>query len=141
MIAVNEARHRNKVIGKVENAVDNNIKRLEELEKVVSFQLENGSHYGIPATTTLVGKDVLWLIEQTGENIRRKEVAHENYWYVQELENTILELGECVNEYRKTVNSMKEEVEYALHSNKSKEVKQHYLENAVRYAEDILENE
>lgn len=36
------------------------------------------------------------------------------------------------------IKSMKSEIEYALNSNKTDDVKRFYLENAVRYAEDVI---
>lgn len=36
------------------------------------------------------------------------------------------------------IKSMKSEIEYVLNSNKTDDVKSFYLENAVRYAEDVI---
>lgn len=36
------------------------------------------------------------------------------------------------------IKSMKSEIEYSLHDNKSEDVKKHYLQNAVRYANDVV---
>lgn len=115
--------------------------RLQEIIEVFEFQVDNSPNYGRPVTALLLARDIRWLLEQTKENIRHKKVYDSNWWYLQGLENDINEHKDEISEYRRVINSMKEEVEYALYSNKSKEVKQHYLENAVRYAEDILENE
>ena len=115
--------------------------RLQELIEVFEFQVDNSPNYGRPVTALLLARDIRWLLEQTKENIRHKKVYDSNWWYLQGLENDINEYKDEISEYCRTIKNMKEEVEYALYSNKSKEVKQHYLENAVRYAEEILENE
>ncbi len=53
-----------------------------------------------------------------------------------ELEEQTIQLNK---RYRKAIESMKSEINYALYSHKSKEVKRYYLENAVRYADEALE--
>lgn len=37
-----------------------------------------------------------------------------------------------------TIKAMKSEIEHALYSNKTEKVKRHYLENAVRYADEVI---
>lgn len=54
------------------------------------------------------------------------------------LENQTIQLN---RRYRKTIESMKSEINYVLYSHKSKEVKRYYLENAVRYADEALEGD
>ena len=41
--------------------------------------------------------------------------------------------------YREVIKSMKSEIKYALYSNKSEDVKRHYLQNAEREADEALE--
>lgn len=43
--------------------------------------------------------------------------------------------------YRETMESSVSEIKYALYSNKSKDVKEHYLKNAERYITEALEDE
>lgn len=51
---------------------------------------------------------------------------------------TLSEQREEILRLEKTIFSMKSEVEYALRGNKSEEVNRVYLENAVRFANDVI---
>ena len=115
--------------------------RLQELIEVFEFQVDNSPNYGRPVTALLLAHDIRWLLEQTKENIRHKKVYDSNWWYLQGLENDINEHKEEISEYRRVIKNMKEEIEYALYSNKSKDDKIFYLENAIRFAEEALEHE
>lgn len=50
----------------------------------------------------------------------------------------IHEQKEEILKLENVIKSMKSEVGYALNSNKSEDVKKHYLKNAMRYAEDVI---
>lgn len=118
-------------------------KRLQELKEVVEFQVDNSPDYGRPANTFLLSHDMQWLLKKAEERVEIEEESSRMYFYLEfkksleTIENMEKEVSEC---YR-VIKSMKEEIEYALHSNKSKDVKKHYLENAVRYAKGVLEVE
>ena len=67
---------------------------------------------------------------------------------VQELEDIIYQdarqdviegLYEENKRYRETIKSVRSEIKYALYSNKSEDVKRHYLQNAEREATEALE--
>ena len=69
---------------------------------------------------------------------------------VQELEDIIYQdarqgmiedLYEENKRYRETIKSVRSEIKYALYSNKSEDVKRHYLQNAEREATEALEGE
>ena len=69
---------------------------------------------------------------------------------VQELEDIIYRdarqdvlegLYEENKHYRETIKSVRSEIKYALYSNKSEDVKRHYLQNAEREATEALEGE
>ena len=69
---------------------------------------------------------------------------------VQELEDIIYQdarqgmiedLYEENKRYRETIKSVRSEIKYALYSNKSEDVKRHYLQNAEREATEALEEE
>lgn len=50
-----------------------------------------------------------------------------------------LELEQQNKRYREVIKSMRSEIKYALYSNKSEDVKKHYLQNAERKADEALE--
>ena len=49
------------------------------------------------------------------------------------------DLEEQNKRYRETIKSVRSEIKYALYSNKSEDVKRHYLQNAEREATEALE--
>src|SRR5699024_429853 len=159
--------------------------RLEELEEIVKFQIDNDSHYGRPARVLLLGHDVTYLIEQSKEFKKMKhefaddidfkrrqinELREQNEYNkqalinqekssdreidrlrkrVQELEDIIYQderqgmiedLYEENKRYRETIKSVRSEIKYALYSNKSENVKRHYLQNAERKSTEALES-
>ena len=56
-------------------------------------------------------------------------------------EDYIEKLEQQNKRYRETIKSVRSEIEYALYSNKSEDVKRHYLQNAEREATEALEGE
>src|SRR5699024_12117845 len=110
--------------------------RLEELEKIVKFQMDNDSHYGRPARVLLLGHDVTYLIEQA-ERVQELE----DIIYQDARQGMIEDLYEENKRYRETIKSVRSEIKYALYSNKSEDVKRHYLQNAEREATEALEGE
>src|SRR5699024_4101494 len=160
--------------------------RLEELETIVKFQIDNDSHYGRPARALHLGHDASYLIEPANQfkemkrefaddiDFKRRQVdeLREQNEYnkqalinqekssdreierlrkrVQELEDIIYQdarqgmiedLYEENKRYRETIKSVRSEIKYALYSNKSEDVKRHYLQNAEREATEALEGE
>ena len=51
----------------------------------------------------------------------------------------ISEVEQRNKRYRETIKSVRSEIKYALYSNKSEDVKRHYLQNAEREATEALE--
>lgn len=92
-------------------------------------------------------KNVRW------ENLRTSQILHVKWLIerVQELENLkdafddldsdYIDLQEENKRYRETIKSVRSEIKYALYSNKSEDVKRHYLQNAEREATEALEGE
>ena len=78
--------------------------------------------------------DIEFLIEQAEKNMTCQEVL--------ELQKDALKgLLEQNKRYRETIKSVRSEIKYALYSNKSEDVKRHYLQNAEREATEALEGE
>ena len=78
--------------------------------------------------------DIEFLIEQAEKNITCQEVL--------DLQKYALKgLLKQNKRYRETIKSVRSEIEYALYSNKSEDVKRHYLQNAEREATEALEGE
>ena|SRR5699024_6508648 len=73
-----------------------------------------------------------WLIEQAERVEIVSDTLNQEVKYSAKLEQQN-------KRYRELVESMKSEINHALHSNKSKDVKRFYLENAVRFADEVLE--
>lgn len=81
-------------------------------------------------------KDYRLLVEKNNYNADK---ANENLARLKFEEVKSEKLEKENKRYRKVIESMKSEINYVLHSHKSKDVKRHYLENAVRYANEALE--
>jgi len=77
-----------------------------------------------------------WLVERVqemeGELNKQVETGYK-------FEGMVHDLAEQNKRYREVIEYMKSEINYSLHSSKSKDVKRFYLENAVRYADKALE--
>src|SRR5699024_9710681 len=77
--------------------------------------------------------DMEWLIERVQEL--------EDIIYQDARQGMIEDLYEENKRYRETIKSVRSEIKYALYSNKSEDVKRHYLQNAEREATEALEGE
>ena len=80
--------------------------------------------------------DIKWLIKQA-ERVQELE----DIIYQDARQGMIEDLYEENKRYRETIKSVRSEIEYALYSNKSDDVKRHYLQNAEREATEALEGE
>src|SRR5699024_10553572 len=69
--------------------------RLEELEKIVKFQIDNDSHYGRPARVLLLGHDVTYLIEQAKQFQKMKREFADDIDFKQRQVNELREQNEC----------------------------------------------
>src|SRR5699024_2466028 len=69
--------------------------RLEELEKIVKFQIDNDSHYGRPARVLLLGHDVTYLIEQAKEFKKMKREFADDIDFKRRQINELREQNEC----------------------------------------------
>src|SRR5699024_792105 len=73
------------------------------------------------------------------EVIPYHKITKENLKWLIEQVKRVQELEEQNKRYRETMESSVSEIKYALYSNKSKDVKEHYLKNAERYITEALE--
>ena len=113
--------------------------RLEEVKDILKSPGE--VFFGSISEDGVVSQDVAdaepyfkWLIEQAEKNITCQEVL--------ELQKDALKgLLEQNKRYREAIKSVRSEIKYALYSNKSEDVKRHYLQNAEREATEALEEE
>src|SRR5699024_5610282 len=110
--------------------------RLEELEKIVKFQIDNDSHYGRPARVLLLGHDVTYLIEQA-ERVQELE----DIIYQDARQDVIEVLYEENKRYREALEFINEELELVLHSDKGLAEKMFYIENSKRKITEVLEGE
>jgi|SRR5699024_2346187 len=78
--------------------------------------------------------DLKYLIEQA-ERVQELE----DIIYQDARQGMIEDLYEENKRYRETIKSVRSEIKYALYSNKSDDVKRHYLQNAEREATEALE--
>jgi len=53
--------------------------------------------------------------------------------------SAIQELIREIKDLESTIKAMRSEIHYAIHSNKTDDVKRHYLDNAIRYADEALQ--
>ncbi len=97
--------------------------------------LEEPTH--IPVCTPLSK-----LLKRRAARVKELEESEREWVLFQAQVNCINQKLEQQNKrYRDAIESMKSEINYALYSHKSKEVKKYYLENAVRYADEALERD
>lgn len=85
--------------------------------------------------------DVNWLVEQTERVDNMQKLVNYHQQKQKEAEDANEPYRHQNRRYREALESMKSEINYALHSNKSKDVKRFYLENAARFADEALAKE
>src|SRR5699024_12011301 len=99
--------------------------RLEELEKIVKFQIDNDSHYGRPARVLLLGHDVTYLIEQAKQFKKMKR-----------------EFADDIDFKRRQINELREQNEYnkqaLINQEKSSDREIERLRKRVQELEDII---
>src|SRR5699024_3143524 len=113
--------------------------RLEEIKYILNSPGE--VFFGSISEDGVVSQDVAdaepyfnWLIEQA-ERVQELE----DIIYQDARQGMIEDLYEENKRYRETIKSVRSEIKYALYSNKSEDVKRHYLQNAEREATEVLE--
>ena len=125
-------------------------KLLEEFREFVDFMYESidlEDHQRFIAISESMLKDgwfkwIYKLAKEQAERVHELEDELENLetdlWHA----NHFKILANQKNKrYRETMESSVSEIKYALYSNKSKDVKEHYLKNAERYITEALEDE
>src|SRR5699024_5886270 len=118
--------------------------RLEEIKEEVESLRGDMYVHSIETETSadIILDDMEWLIERVQELediIRVQEL--EDIIYQDARQGMIEDLYEENKRYRETIKPVRSEIEYALYSNKSEDVKRHYLQNAEREATEALEGE
>ena len=117
--------------------------RLEEFREFIDFMYESidiEDHQRFVAISDSLLKDgwFKWIYRFAKEQAEKNMTCQE----VLDLQKDALKgLLEQNKRYREVIESMKSEIKYALYSNKSEDVKRHYLENAKREADEALEEE
>src|SRR5699024_520571 len=110
--------------------------RLEEIKEEVESLRGDMSVTSIETETSadIILDDMEWLIKQTERVQELEDIIY------QDARQVVLEgLYEENKRYRETIKSVRSEIKYALYSNKSEDVKRHYLQNAEREATEALE--
>ena len=107
--------------------------RLEEIKEEVESLRGDMYVHSIETETSadIILDDMEWLIERVQEL--------EDIIYQDARQGMIEDLYEENKRYRETIKSVRSEIKYALYSNKSDDVKRHYLQNAEREATEALE--
>lgn len=109
--------------------------RLEEIKEEVESLRGDMYVHSIETETSadIILDDMEWLIERVQEL--------EDIIYQDARQGMIEDLYEENKRYRETIKSVRSEIKYALYSNKSDDVKRHYLQNAEREATEALEED
>lgn len=119
---------------------DNYIKEVEKIQKELEGRITNKKEMDVYIQFRLEGMVEVGAIEMLNSfGIKELEaIARFRRLYSHYFPN---ELAKQNKSYRKAIESMTSEIKYALYSNKSKDVKEHYLKNAERYGDEALEGE
>ena len=124
--------------------------RLEEIMDEIAYVRDEylddkavSEYYGRDIISEIVSCPIsaLSCIGDYIELLQKRVQELEDIIYQDARQGMIEDLYEENKRYRETIKSVRSEIKYALYSNKSEDVKRHYLQNAEREATEALEEE